>query len=219
VLAGVPTATPLLAAARGFYQWIDQGGDRRAGRAALVRAWQRHALLQAPFPLIAAAALRAEAPWTQADWLAVFLHAVADEAADGLQLVMTLERAWFSARSRTAARDGRRRTSRAALAIDVMAAAPLVSATSLGRALGMAAQNAGVLLEGFRRDGIALEVSHRTKRRLYGLTELAPLRNGVAPPRRPQPGRGRGRPRLLDFRSSVNAAPAAFSTALGPGAA
>jgi hypothetical protein len=78
-------------------------------------------------------------------------------------------------------------------AIDVLAAAPLVSATSLGKSLGMATQNATALLDRFCADGIALEVTHRSKRRLYGLTALAPLRDGVAPLRRPEPGRGRGR--------------------------
>ncbi|HEV7265801.1 MAG TPA: hypothetical protein VGN83_12905, partial [Falsiroseomonas sp.] len=33
-------------------------------------------------------------------------------------------------------------------------------------------------------------------RRLFGLPGLAPLAAAVAPPRRPEPGRGRGRPRL-----------------------
>ncbi|MBS0639581.1 MAG: hypothetical protein JSS43_06895 [Proteobacteria bacterium] len=207
LLAAAPGAAPLLAGAHGFYQWIDQGGDRRAGRTALVRFWQRHGLLHAPFPLLGAAALRAGTPWIRAAWLTVFLESLAAEAADGLQCVMTLEHAWFSARTRVAARDGRRSTSRAARAIDVMAAAPLVSATSLGRALGMAPQNAGVLLEGFRGDGIALELSHRARRRLYGLADLAPLRDGVAPPRRPEPGRGRGRPPLVAIEDEVPTGP------------
>src|SRR6202044_3895671 len=38
------------------------------------------------------------------------------------------------------------------------------------------------------------EVTHRSARRLFGLAGLAPLRDGVSPPRRPEPGRGRGRP-------------------------
>jgi hypothetical protein len=38
------------------------------------------------------------------------------------------------------------------------------------------------------------EVSQRAKRRLYGLKHLAPLREATAPPRRPLPGRRRGRP-------------------------
>ena len=37
-LAAAPGATPLIAAARGFHAWLDQGGDRRAGRSALVRS-------------------------------------------------------------------------------------------------------------------------------------------------------------------------------------
>ncbi|HME28116.1 MAG TPA: hypothetical protein VKI44_43475, partial [Acetobacteraceae bacterium] len=37
---------------------------------------------------------------------------------------------------------------------------------------------------------------HRSKRRLFGLTGLAPLREAVRPPYRPDPARGRGRPRL-----------------------
>lgn len=192
-LAATPGATPLLAGGRGLHAWIDRGGDRRAGRAALVRFWKRQHLLRSPFPLIAAAALRADAAWDLGAWLPVFLDTVADEAEEGLQLLLTLERAWFAARAAVARR---RSTSRAALAIDVLAAAPLVSATSLARALGMAVKNAAALLEGFRREGIAVEVSHRSKRRLYGLAALVPLRAGVAPPRRPEPGRGRGRPPL-----------------------
>jgi hypothetical protein len=121
-----------------------------------------------------------------------------------LQLLQTLERAWFAARSQAA---GRRSTSRASAAIDVLAAAPLVSATSLGRALGMATQNAAQLLDRFCADGIAIEVTHRSKRRLYGLAALAPLRDGVAPARRPEPGRGRGRPPLLSVEDAVIAPP------------
>jgi hypothetical protein len=86
--------------------------------------------------------------------------------------------------------------------------APLVSATSRGRALGMATQNAAQLLDRFCADGIAIEVTHRSKCRLYGLAALAPLRDGVAPPRRPEPGRGRGRPPILPVEDAVTAPPA-----------
>jgi hypothetical protein len=144
-------------------------------------------------PLIGAAALRSETDWTPSAWTPRFLDAIAGEAEDGLQLLQTLERAWLTARHAVA---GGRSTSRAAAAIDVMAASPLASATSLGRALGMAVKNAALLLDRFCADGIVIEVTHRSKRRLFGLTELAPLRRSVAPPRRPEPGRGRGRPPL-----------------------
>jgi hypothetical protein len=60
----------------------------------------------------------------------------------------------------------------------------------------MAVKNATALLDRFCREGIAIEMTHRSKRRLYGLAGLAPLRDGVAAPRRPEPGRGRGRPPL-----------------------
>jgi hypothetical protein len=50
------------------------------------------------------------------------------------------------------------------------------------------------LLSGFCAEGIAIEVTHRSKRRLFGLAGLAPLRDEIAWPRRPEPGRGRGRP-------------------------
>jgi hypothetical protein len=63
--------------------------------------------------------------------------ALAGEAEDGLQLLGGLERAWFAARAAVA---GRRRNSRAAAAVDILAAAPLVA---------------------FCAAGIAVEVTHR----------------------------------------------------------
>ncbi len=39
-----------------------------------------------------------------------------------------------------------------------------------------------------------MAVTHRAKRRLFGLASLAPLRDGTVAPRRPEHGRGRGRP-------------------------
>ncbi len=51
------------------------------------------------------------------------------------------------------------------------------------------------LLDDLVGAGIAVEVTHRSARRLFGLAGLAPVREATAPPRRPMPGRGRGRPR------------------------
>jgi hypothetical protein len=51
----------------------------------------------------------------------------------------------------------------------------------------MAVKNAAQLPDRFCADGIVIEETHRSKRRSFGLTTLAP-------PRRPEPGRGRGRP-------------------------
>jgi hypothetical protein len=186
-----PGMTPLLAAAYGMHAWLDAGGDRAPVRAALVRGWHRAKILRAPVPLTGAAALRSGTAWEVDAWAPEFLNALAGEAEDGLQLLMTLERAWFAARH---AVGGRRRHSRAAVAVDILAATPLVSASSLATGLGMAVNNAAALLDGFCAEGIAVEVTHRSKRRLFGLAALAPLRDQVAPPRRPEPGRGRGRP-------------------------
>lgn len=58
----------------------------------------------------------------------------------------------------------------------------------------MAVKNATVLLDSLADAGVAVEVTHRAKRRLFGLQGMAPLRDQVAPPRHPEPGRGRGRP-------------------------
>jgi hypothetical protein len=195
-LAAQPGGTPLLAAAHGMRRWIDgdgQGGARPPIRAALIRFWTRGKVLRVPVPLTGARALQAEMSWDAAAWIPEFLSALADEAEDALDLLFAMERAWFAARAAVA---GRRRTSRAAAAVDILAAAPLVSATSLAAGLGMAVKNAAALLEAFCAAGIAIEVTHRSKRRLFGLTGLAPLRDAVRPPYRPDPTRGRGRPRL-----------------------
>jgi hypothetical protein len=186
-----PGTTRLLAAAHGLHAWLDAGGDRAPMRAALIRYWTRHRLLRAPVPLTGAAALRPGTPWALEAWVPEFLNAVAGESEDALQRLFDMERVWFAARRAVA---GRRRNSRATAAVDILAAAPLVSATSLAAGLGMAVKNATVLLDQFCADGIAVEVTHRSKRRLFGMVGLAPLRDEVAPPRRPEPGRGRGRP-------------------------
>lgn len=186
------TGTPLLAAAAGLRQWIERGGVRPPLRSALVRFWVRQRVLRLPLPLTGARALRAEVSWDAATWVPTFLSALAGEADDALDLLFAMERAWFAARSCIV---GRRRNSRAAAAIDILAAAPVLSATSLAAGLGMAVKNAAALLDEFRRAGLVVEVTHRSKRRLFGLAGLVPLREAVQPPYRPDPNRGRGRPR------------------------
>ena len=185
------------------------GGARPPIRAALVRFWVTQRLLRAPVPLTGDRALRPDTPWQRDTWMPAFLSALADEAADGLDRLVALERAWRAARRAVA---GRRRHSRAAAAVDLLAAAPLVSATSLAAGLGMAVKNATLLLDDFCAAGIAIEVTHRAKRRLFGLTGLAPLRDVVRPPYRPEPGRGRGRPPLVaedgDHRAGAAVGPA-----------
>lgn len=99
VLAAQPgTLPPLLAAAQGFRRWIEGGEGRAPIRPALVRFWTQRHLLRLPVPLTGAAALRAEQSWEPECWVPAFLRALEREAADGLDLPLTLERSWFEAR-------------------------------------------------------------------------------------------------------------------------
>ncbi len=93
-----------------------------------------------------------------------FLHAIAGEAEAWLDLLLNMDRTWLEARRRVA---GRRSNSRAPLAIDVMAATPLISATTLAGAISMSIKNAGMLLERFCAESVAVEVTHRSARRLF----------------------------------------------------
>ena len=195
----------LLGAALQFRSWLDAGGARPPIRAALIRHWVRRGLLRAPVPLTGPRALAAEAPEGLPEWVCAFLHALAAEARDCHQLLRDLERGWLDARRKAA---GRRSTSRAAIAIDVLAAAPLLSATTLARAVGLSIKGATAMLDGFVAEGIAVEVTHRSARRLFGLTGMAPVRDVTTAPRRPEPGRGRGRPPLLS-EAEASDAPAA----------
>jgi hypothetical protein len=189
-----PNDTPMLAAGRGLHAWLEGGGARAPIRAAMIRFWTRHRLLRMPIPLTGAAALRAETPFERSAWQPAFLHALAAEALDGRQLLSDLERAWFEGRAAVA---GRRRDSHAAAAVDLLAAVPLLSATTLAKGLDLAIKNAIRLLDDLVAAGVAVEVTHRSKRRLFGLKGMAPLAAVVRPPYRPAPGRGRGRPPLI----------------------
>jgi hypothetical protein len=113
-----------------------------------------------------------------------------------MEMLRSLERGWMAARARVPAQ---RSTSRAALAVDVMAATPLISATTLAKAIGMSIKCTTELLDRFVGTEIAVEVTHRSARRLFGLAAMAPVRAATTAPRRPIPGRGRGRPRSEDL--------------------
>ena len=182
----------LLGAAEGVWSWLQGGGMRPPIRAALIRFWGKHRLLRMPVPLTGPRALRADAAEGYPGWVVGFLEAVAAEATDYLDLLRALEHGWLAARGKV----GRRRsTSRAALAVDVLAATPLVSATTLARTISMSVKCATELLDRFVATEVAVEVTHRSARRLFGLAGLAPLRDVVRPPYRPDPDRGPGRPR------------------------
>jgi hypothetical protein len=69
----------------------------------------------------------------------------------------------------------------------------------------MAVKNVVALLDPFALTEIVVEVTHRSKRRLFGLAGLAPLRGEVAPLARPEPGREPGR--LTAIRQAAAALP------------
>jgi len=191
---------PLLAAALGAWEWLQNNGTRPPLRSALIRFWVKKRLIKAPVPLTGPRSLSAEAPAEKGAWLTAFLEALASEALDYHQLLMDLERQWVAARACFA---DRRSNSRAAMAIDVLAAAPLLSATTLAGAIGMSIRRAIDLLEGFVRDDLVVEVTHRAKRRLFALRGLSPMRDEILPPRRPEPGRRPGRPRNDEAEAEV----------------
>jgi hypothetical protein len=204
-LAASSRPSALLGAAAQTHAWLRANGSRPPIRAALVRFWVRQRLLRLPVPLTGPRALAAEAPAEPAAWVRAFLESLAAEARDYHQLLWQLERGWLSARAKAT---GRRSTSRATAAIDVLAASPLLSATTLARALGMSIKCATELLDQFLAQEIVVEVTHRSARRLFGLDGMAPVRDATIAPRRPEPGRGRGRPPLSSA-AEIVAAPSA----------
>jgi predicted transcriptional regulator len=185
---------PLLTAAIGLHTWLDNGGDRSSIRAALVRFWGIQGVLPYPLPLTGAGALLAETSWEPDRWLLVFFDSLVTEAMGFGELIRECTRAWRVARMAVA---DRRRNSHAPAAVDILAATPLLSATSLAAAVGMSIKSATALLDELRSQGVVIEVSHRTKRRLYALPTMAPFRDVALPRSRRQPGRGRGRPREI----------------------
>jgi hypothetical protein len=188
-------AAGLVGVGEALWSWLESGRTRPPVRGALVRFWTKNRLLRASVPLTGPRALSAEAPHGRADWMLAFLEALAGEATDYMEMLRCLERGWVAARARVPAQ---RSTSRAALAVDVMAATPLISATTLAKAIGMSVKCTTELLDRFMVSEIAVEVTHRSARRLFGLAEMAPVRTATTAPRRPIPGRGRGRPRSED---------------------
>ena len=186
-------AAGLVGVGEALWSWLDSGRPRPPVRGALVRFWTKSHLLRAPVPLTGPRALSAEAPEGRAEWMVAFLEAIASEATDYLEMLRRLEHGWLAARGNAS---GRRSNSRATIAVDVLAATPLISATTLASAIGMSIKCATGLLDDFVTAEIAVEVTHRSARRLFGLAGMTPVREATAAPRRPMPGRGRGRPRL-----------------------
>ncbi|KXV35586.1 hypothetical protein AD940_02230 [Gluconobacter thailandicus] len=172
---------PLLGAASAFHDWLHQGGQRAPFRAALGVLWRKRGVMRSALPLTGPAALRAGAPHNPVRWVPVFLRAVTAEAHSMTEMLRGMERQWVMARREAGAR---RRHSRAPAAIDILAARPLTSATTLADLLKMSVNAALDLLERFESNGLVVEVTHRSARRLFALRGFEPLREALMPPRR-----------------------------------
>jgi hypothetical protein len=182
---------PWQAAAMTLRTWVEAGRPRMAIRAAIVRHWHRHGLMPSGVPLVGAASLMADESWDLEYWLPTFYRTLANEAAQITDLAIRLDYAWREARF---AIRGYRRSSHAPALVDLLAAAPMLSSPAVAAMLDIAPKNAIRLLEELLADGVIIEVSRRAKRRLYALPNMAPLRESAAEPKRPEFGRGRGRP-------------------------
>ena len=182
---------PWRAAAMALRDWVEMGRPRMAMRAAIVRHWHRHGLMPPGVPLVGAASLMADETWDLEQWLPAFYRTLANEADEIANLASRLDYAWRGAR---VALQGYRRSSHAPALVDLLAAAPMLSSSAVAAMLDIAPKNAIRLLDELQADGVIIEVSRRAKRRLYALPNMAPLRETVAAPKRPEFGRGRGRP-------------------------
>jgi hypothetical protein len=186
----------LWGSALAFREWIEAGEARAPFRGALVRLWQTEGVFSGAYPITGAAAFRVRTPWDERRWIPAWLSALEHEAAGIRDMVHTLERSWRDARAQAGAQ---RRNSKAALAIDIIAAHPVISATTLAARLSISVQAACVLLGRFVERGLVVDVTWRSARRLFALKDLAPLRESVQKPCRPLDGRKLGRPRVNEI--------------------
>lgn len=194
---------PFLGSAMAFRQWVEAGESRAPFRGALMEVWREDGVLRTPLPLTGAAAFRSGTSWDVRTWVPCWLQALEDEVDAISIMTRTLEASWRTARLQA---DGQRRTSRARAAIDVIAAHPVISATTLAARLSMSIKAACQLLKRFVENGLIVEVTHRSARRLFALRDMAPLRATVQPRAKVVAGRKRGRPRASAIEDDMNVA-------------
>ncbi|MBB2158371.1 hypothetical protein HLH33_19105 [Gluconacetobacter diazotrophicus] len=91
--------------------------------------------------------------------------------------------------------------------VDLMAVHPLISATRVAGALDMSINAALQILERLVRNGVAIEATHRSARRLFGLAGLHGIQDVVARP-------GGGAPLVAAKDDGVAPAPLRFERSL-----
>ncbi|UEM24326.1 hypothetical protein JL100_032380 (plasmid) [Skermanella mucosa] len=196
--AGESGRPVLAAAARGMLDWLAGQGSRPAIRAAVpLYLRDRGLTIHTLAAVTGGDALRA-GPDDPDGFTVRFLETVGREAAEGRDLLVTLEREWRQARLRVDHRAGARSNSRLPAAVDLLAASPLLSISALAEALGCSVEGASRMLDFLVRFEVAAEVTGRTgrgARRLYGLKRLLPIRAETTAVRRRARGGPRGRPK------------------------
>src|SRR4051812_6340422 len=190
----------LVATAQGMLDWLAGQGSRPAIRAAVpLYLRDRGITIHTLAAITGGDALRA-GPDDPDGFTVRFLDAVRREAADGRDLLLTMEREWRGARLRVDRRAGARSNSRLPAAVDLLASSPLLSITALAEALGCSVEGASRMLESLVQLEIAAEVTGRTgrgARRLYGLKRRLPIRAETTADRRRARGGRRGRPKRV----------------------
>src|SRR3954453_20005832 len=190
----------LVAIAQGMLDWLAGQGSRPAIRAAVPLYLRDRAItIHALAAVTGGDALRA-GPDDPDGFTVRFLDAVQREAADGRDLLLTMERGWREPRIRVAHRAGARSNSRLPAAVDLLAASPLLSITALAEALGCSVEGASRVLDSLVQLEVVAEVPGRTgrgARRLYGLKRLLPIRAETTAVRRRAQGGQRGRPKRV----------------------
>ena len=190
----------LAAAARGMLHWLAGLGSRPAIRTAVpLYLRDRGITIHALAAVTGGDALRA-GPDDPDGFTVRFLETVQREAAEGRDLLLTMEREWREARLRVDHRAGARSNSRLPAAVDLLAASPLLSISALAEALGCSVEGASRMLDALVQLEVAAEVTGRTgrgARRLYGLKRLLPIRAETTAVRRRLRGGQRGRPKRV----------------------
>ena len=190
----------LAAAARGMLNWLAGQGSRPAIRTAVpLYLRDRGITIHALAAVTGGDALRA-GPDDPDGFTVRFLETVQREAAEGRDLLLTMEREWREARLRVDHRAGARSNSRLPAAVDLLAASPLLSISALAEALGCSVEGASRMLDSLVQLEVAAEVTGRTgrgARRLYGLKRLLPIRAETTAVRRRSRGGQRGRPKRV----------------------
>ena len=187
----------LVATAQGMLAWLAGQGSRPAIRAAVpLYLRDRGITIHALAAITGGDALRA-GPDDPDGFMVRFLDAVRREAADGRDLLLTMEREWRGAKLQVDHRTGARSNSRLPAAVDLLASSPLLSITALAEALGCSVEGASRMLEALVQLEVAAEVTGRGARRLYGLRRLLPIRAETTAAQRRARGGPRGRPKRV----------------------